>query len=180
MLKNGADPAVGAGQLADMILTGPNVTSGGGGPQGVVSVRNAYLDWIEQVEACLRGITDDLAHIEGLFTAQYWAIRAMPSDWRAVSDPRPYPLVDNEVGRQIHRLRWLLDDLNARPRAAAATGPDGARHERPSSLHARRADPLAGVGLALGLSLRSPRLLGGATVIHRVGGLLARVGSPFR
>jgi hypothetical protein len=120
--KAGADPAAGAKRLAELIMLGGNVTSRGGGPQGVILIRDDYLDWIEQVENSLGAITDDSTPISELFTARYWAIRGLESDWRAVSDPRPYPLVYTEVSRQIERLRRLLDDLNARIERAAVTG----------------------------------------------------------
>jgi rRNA-processing protein FCF1 len=122
-VKPGADPAAGARRLAELIMLGGNVSPRGAGPQGMVLMRDAYLDWIEQVESCLSSITADLAPVSELFTAQYWAIRSLSSDWREVSDPRPYPLVYGEVSRQIDRLRRLLDDLNARlTRASAAAG----------------------------------------------------------
>lgn len=122
-LKAGADVKLGANRLAELIMTGGNVTSRGGGPQGVVAIRDDYLTWIDEVEICLTGITDDHLPVLELFTDQYWAIRAFSSDWHAVSDPRPLQLVYAEVSRQLARLRRLLDDLNARrERASAAAG----------------------------------------------------------
>jgi hypothetical protein len=88
----------------------------------LILIRDDYLDWIEQVDNCLGAITDDSAPISELFTAQFWAIRALESDWRAVSDPRPYPLVYTEVTRQIDRLRRLLGDLTVRLERASVTG----------------------------------------------------------
>lgn len=46
----------------------------------------------------------------------------MESDWRAISDPRPFPLFYSEIARQLSRLRRLLEDLNERRDRLALPG----------------------------------------------------------
>jgi hypothetical protein len=71
-VKAGAEPRAGADRLGEVIMLGGNVTSRCAGPQGVVLIREDYLSWIEQVERCLEGITEDHALVSKLFTDKYW------------------------------------------------------------------------------------------------------------
>jgi PIN domain len=106
-------------------MSGANVTSQGGGLGGVPRVRDAYLTWVEEVEAALVSMTEDPEVLSLLYTPQYWRIRELESDWKAISDPRPYPLVYSAVGRQTELLERIAKELEQRlaRTALAASGP---------------------------------------------------------
>jgi hypothetical protein len=88
------------------------VTAGRGSPE---SLRDSYLDWVEQVEVQLKGITDDPGVLSMLQTPRYWHIREL--DERSA---RPFPLVGAELQLQLETLRRLVDELEARAHALSA------------------------------------------------------------
>ena len=121
-LRSTADPAMAVTRLRELIASGPNATKGAAGARGVPQMRDSFLTWTEQVENVLGDITDDHEVIAAIFTSRYWRIRQFESDWRAVSDPRPYPLVYGEVAHQVERLKLIVVDLEARLTRLALAG----------------------------------------------------------
>jgi hypothetical protein len=111
-----ADQAITA--LRPLITEAGNIASAGTTPGGVPALRDAYLMWVEAVEAQLTFLTHDRALAGMLQTPRYWHIRQIQSGM----DARPGPLVMAEVAAQRGALEDLVADLHARIQRLSASG----------------------------------------------------------
>jgi hypothetical protein len=116
-LKVGVDPEDAARRLRRLTVDVRNVTSVAGGPNASIAVRDEYLKWVEQAEACLASLTHDREQIDELHTSHYWWIRRLEcNDAGGLNDPRPFQLFRSETAHQASRLERLADDLEERSR----------------------------------------------------------------
>jgi hypothetical protein len=72
-------------------------------------VRDAYLQWVENVESQLPYLTLDLAAIAAVQGVHYW--RAQDSTAKFA---RPLPMIQAELTRQQNRFESLADELDRR------------------------------------------------------------------
>jgi rRNA-processing protein FCF1 len=116
-LKDGVDPSAAARSLGECIRVASNVASWGAGPDGATQLRDKYLQWVEETEQLLSGLTLDGEVITMLCTDRYLYIRG------ARIDPRPWPLIEAEVRFQAGRLERMVEDLEERAgRLSSAPG----------------------------------------------------------
>jgi hypothetical protein len=121
-LKPGQDPRGAVSALTDLVNAGRNVVASVPdgtliGP-GAVPLAEAYVRWVEAVEAQLHALSLDLDLIDALHTSRYWRIRQLHEE-----PIRPVSLVQAEIDRQTRWLEAMRVDLQQRiDRAAAAPG----------------------------------------------------------
>jgi hypothetical protein len=77
-------------------------------------LRDQYLNWTEAVEQQLVTLTLDQDALHILYTDRYWHIRAM-------TDPRPVPLVRAERDEQVTALKAWATELGERQGRLSAT-----------------------------------------------------------
>jgi rRNA-processing protein FCF1 len=114
-LKPGVSPKQAVGQLRPLATEAGNVLARGGGVGGVAELRDAYLMWVESVEAQVRSLAMGSDELSVLHSQRYWQIRGLRDD-----APRPWALVQAEVEMQRDWLELLVADLDWRMRRAVA------------------------------------------------------------
>ncbi len=109
ILREGMDPTVAIGNLADLIGRLERAGSAFARPGDWQAAQNGYLQVVETVEWQLASLfEDDDGTAAGLFGEQYKMIREM-----SASTPRPEPLIGLEAGRQAAALRRLVSGVTA-------------------------------------------------------------------
>jgi rRNA-processing protein FCF1 len=111
-LKPGVSPAQAAEGLRPHLIRAGNVNVGAGSSE---LLRDRYLEWVEEVELQLAGITHDPEILSILQSRRYWHIRDL--DERSA---RPFPLVRAELELQLATLTRLVDDLERRAQTLSA------------------------------------------------------------
>jgi hypothetical protein len=100
--------------------------------QNALMLRDGYLQWVEDVEVMLHGLTDESDALMALQTSRYALIRGISDVSIAAS---PWALVQAEVRFQKSWLEQLLVDLRERSRRAEAAGGDFAVIDTNIALH---------------------------------------------
>jgi hypothetical protein len=109
LLREGMDPTVAIGNLADLIGRLERAGSAFARPGDWQAAQNGYLQVVETVERQLASLfEDDDGTAAGLFGEQYRMIREM-----SASTPRSEPLIGLEAGRQAAALQRLVSDVTA-------------------------------------------------------------------
>ena len=109
LLREGMDPTVAIGNLADLIGRLEGAGSAFARPGDWQAAQNGYLQVLETVERQLASLfEDDDGTAAGLFGEQYRMIREMSE-----ATPRPEPLIGLEAGRQAAALQRLVSGVTA-------------------------------------------------------------------
>lgn len=111
-LNEHAPPAAVISGLDDMIRRLQQIPGGWARPDSWATVQNSYLQLVETLEQALRSwFEDDDGAVTGLYGEHYKLIRDMTA-----ATPRPAPLINDEVARQVRlleRLRAKVEALEA-------------------------------------------------------------------
>jgi rRNA-processing protein FCF1 len=114
-LNDGVDPAQAKKGLRELINEAGNLASYGAGPNGVITLRDRYIAWVENVEAQLSWMARDADVLAMLHTPRHFYIRDIGQ-----GTPRPSPLVEAEAKAQSAALKRMVDDLEERTRRLSA------------------------------------------------------------
>ncbi len=102
-LRLGRTPDAALGVLRDVLGHASNASNGIDQQQ----VLRSYLDWVERAERQLRNVFGDPDVWMSLYSEVHWRIR------RGNDEPRPLPLIQMEVNRQIERLEHMKSKIQA-------------------------------------------------------------------
>jgi hypothetical protein len=108
-LNEHAPPAAVISGLDDMIRRLQQIPGGWARPDSWATVQNSYLQLVETLEQALRSwFEDDDGAVTGLYGEHYKLIRDMTA-----ATPRPAPLINDEVARQVRVLEQLRAKVQA-------------------------------------------------------------------